>query len=202
MKTTAVLSQIESVQVTVLERSIALEVAGGASRSFEYADLRRMPARVRPAYGDKESVTANTLDLLALLEEAVTRRQTEARFEEPYSCRSENGKGPAMTILRTVTMRIKYKVVQLAKSAPRPLKRRLHAVRMPMGCDGLWPVVETAAAVKTLAGEYWRLSPEVIRLAVRLAKLDLPPLSGRNKLLTVTRALLNKATRRERSTRR
>jgi hypothetical protein len=166
---------LKSVKLMVEERRIGWEVDPKTWRTHVYRGLDELPKTLRPAFG--EACPGTEIEVADLLSQAYGDGAAEARFELPYR---ESDVRHAETILRTVVVQLLYRKDSRSPQPARP--SRVNGIRMPLACDGLWSRVELHAAQEELAHDYRRLSPQVIRLAVQLAKLDVLPRLGRQRL--------------------
>jgi hypothetical protein len=165
--------KMKSVEVTVEERQVTLEVSPGTWRTHVFSGLETVPDKLRPAFahdGENQDV-----DLLDLVQKAYHRGQREVRHEAPY----RDGKGP--TVLRTIDIKIQYR--RDARAPIAAAKERSCCVIMPMWSDGVWSNYEIQKAEQALGKIYSKVSASTIGLTVRLAKLDLRPSAGSQGLV-------------------
>ena len=178
---------LKSVKVIVEERRIDLEMNPGNWRTHEYKGFAALPDRLLPAFASPG--TQADIDLVDLVHQACASGNIESRFELPYR---DGAGGDKKTVLRTVVVHVYHNKSACARVAR---KARACSIAMPTVASGVWSVFELRQAERALASQYAKLSPTAIALVVQLAKLDVPPSSGRAKLIQHSQWLLERGHR-------
>ena len=184
MRMSTEFAKLKSVEVAVEERRVALEVTPNTWRTHIFTGLDTVPRKLAPAFGDGGN--GHDLDLVELVRKSYAQGKREAHFEAPY----RDGNSPkSPTVLRTVQIKLQYRrEARAGMAAPRSTV----GVSLPMAHDGLWPNFEIRRAEEEVARRFSKISRSVVALVVRLAKLDLRPTAGRNRLVRQAIALIER----------
>ncbi|HYF34406.1 MAG TPA: hypothetical protein VD994_03875 [Prosthecobacter sp.] len=171
-------SRLKSVQVVVEERKVALQVTPDTWRTHVFTGLETIPERLRGSFS--ETGGGHDLNLLELVENSYKAGRVETRIEAPYRT---NGDSKSPTVLRSVVVTMQFRS-QAARPARAPWTPRAAAgVAMPMLSDGQWSTPEVHRAEAEVRSRFSKVSETVIKLAVRLAKLEVRPRQGTRKLV-------------------